>query len=235
MMGTTVLSRLALTVGGLTAVLLTPVFALSYFLAYGLPQEAPPGWLAHLQEPLTNAGLLDGSTAAYDRYGLFYCAAWILALAGLGGLLRPVWGTFTARLRRAWVVVITGLGVVAVGVFGDYAPASDLVGGVGFVLTGVGFLVAAVGCGLLGWALLRDRGAKPVTALGVGALGVVSMVGGLALVGHIPSGPGLGWVVGAIVLGLVRPRHTGPGPMRGRFPAPGQRTILPSEHRSTRG
>lgn len=195
------LARLALAGGGVAAVLLTPVFALSYFLAYGLPQESPPGWLAQLREPLTDAGLLDGSTVVYDRYGLFYGAAWILALAGLVGLLGPQWRTLTPRLRRAWTVVVTGLGVAGVGIFGDYAPVSDIVGGVGFVLTGVGFLIAAVGSGLLGWALRRDLGANPVTALGVGALGVVSLVGGMALVGHIPSGPGLGWVVGAIVLG----------------------------------
>lgn len=46
------LARLALAVGGMTAVLLTPVFALSYFLAHGLPQESPPGCLALLREPL---------------------------------------------------------------------------------------------------------------------------------------------------------------------------------------
>ena len=210
------LARLALGVGGVGAVLVTPVFALSYFLAYGLPQESPPDWLAQLREPLADAGLLDaGSTAVYDRYGLFYCAAWILALAGLVGLLRPQWRRFTPRLRRAWTVVVTGLGVVAVGIFGDYAPASDIVGGVGFVLTGVGFLIAAVGCGLLGWALRRDRGTNPVTALGVGALGLVTLVGGMALVGHIPSGPGLGWVAGAMVLGLARQRRSGSEPKRG--------------------
>lgn len=46
------LARLALAVGGMTAVLLTPVFALSYFLAHGLPQESPPGCPALLREPL---------------------------------------------------------------------------------------------------------------------------------------------------------------------------------------
>lgn len=209
------LARLGLAVGGVAAVVLTPVFALSYFLAYGLPQESPPGWLAQLREPLADAGLLEGSTAVYDRYGLIYGAAWVLALAGLVGLLLQEWRAFTPRLRRVWAVVVTGLGVVAVGILGDYAPVSDIVGGVGFVLTGVGFVIAAVGCGLLGWALRRDRGANPLMALGVGVLGVVSLVGGMALVGHIPSGPGLGWVFGAIVLGLARQRPSGVEPRLG--------------------
>jgi hypothetical protein len=202
------LARLALTLGGLFAVLLTPAFALSYFLAYDEPDESPPGWLAQLQEPLTDAGLLDhGSTVAYDRYGLLYLAAWVLALAGLAGLLRRARSQITTRLRRAWAVLVTGLGLVALGILGDYGASNDFVGGVGFLLTGLGFLCAAAGCGLLGWALRRDRGAHSWTALAVGALGVVSAVGGLALVGHIPSGPGLGFVCGAICLGL-----TGMGP-----------------------
>ncbi|MFZ1409895.1 MAG: hypothetical protein WAS07_00385 [Micropruina sp.] len=139
--------------------LLTPAFALSHYSAYGLPEEEPPGWLAHLREPLTAAGILDaGSTELYDVYGLLYGAAWILALAGLVGLLRPAWRTLTPRLRRALAVAVTGLGVVALGIFGDYAPANDIVGTVGFMLTGVGFLTAAVGCGMLGWALRSDRG-----------------------------------------------------------------------------
>jgi len=74
---------------------------------------------------------------------------------------------------------------------------------IGFLLTGVGFLIAAVGSALLGWALRRDGRLDPTAALGVAALGVTSLVGGMALVGHIPSGPGVGWVLGALVLGLA--------------------------------
>ena len=198
------LARLALVLGGAASLVLTPAFALSYCLAYGLPEESPPGWLAPLREPLTAAGLLEASSSAlYDLYGLGYCAAWILALTGLGGLLRPQWHTFTPRLRRALTTVVTGLGVVAVGIVGDYGPVGDIVGGVGFLLTGVGFLIAAIGSSLFGWALRRDRRLNALTALSPGALGVASLVGGTALVGHIPSGPGLGWVVGALVLGLA--------------------------------
>lgn len=210
------LARVALALGGVAAVLLTPAFALSYYSAYGLPEEEPPGWLEQLRGPLTAAGLLDaGSTELYDVYGLLYCAAWILALAGLVGLLRAEWRRFTPPLGRSWAAVISGLGFVAVGIFGDYAPASDIVGLVGFLLTGVGFLVAAVGCGLLGRALRRDRRANLVSALGVGSLGVVSLVGGIAVVGHIPSGPGLGWVAAAILLALSRRRLSGTGPKLG--------------------
>ena len=45
-------------------------------------------------------------------------------------------------------------------------------------------------------------------ALAVGLFGVVSLVGGMALVGHIPSGPGVGWVLGALGLGMAGRRPT---------------------------
>ena len=203
------LARLALTLGGAAALLLTPAFALSYFSAYSQPSELPPGWLAALRGPLTAAGLLEaGSTSVYDRYGLLYCAAWVLALAGFAGVLRRDWPALSVRRRRAWVVVVTGLSVVAVGIFGDYAPVGDLAGVVGFLLTGVGFLIAAVGSTLLGWELRRDRRLNAMMALGVGVFGVVSLVAGMALVGHIPSGPGVGWVLGALVLGMAGHRPT---------------------------
>jgi hypothetical protein len=199
-----VLARLALLLGGSVAVLITPAFALSYFLAYGVPGESPPDWLAQLEEPLTGAGLLQGgSAAAYDRYGQLYLVATVLAVAGLAALLLRRRPGASPGVRRAWAVLVAGLGLVELGILGDYAIPNDVVGGVGFVLTGVGFLVAAAGCGMLGRALRRDRAISPWSALGVGALGPVSVLGGMALVGHIPSGPGLGFALAATVLGVV--------------------------------
>ncbi len=73
----------------------------------------------------------------------------------------------------------------------------------GFGLTALGFLGTVAGCGLLAWALRRDRSINAWTALGVGALGVVSTGGGFALVGHIPSGLGSGFAAAALFLGLA--------------------------------
>jgi len=188
-------------VGGFTALLITPAFALSYFSAYAVPGESPSPWLAALQDTLAEAGLLEpGSETVYDRYGVLYLAAWVLALAGLVALVRPQLGLATPRLRRAWVGVLGCLALVAVGILGDYAVPNDVVGGVGFVLTGLGFLGATVAFALLGYALRRHIGASQGVASSVGALGVVSVVGGMALVRHIPSGPGLGFLLAAIVV-----------------------------------
>ena len=53
---------------------MTPVFALSYYGTYALPEEAPPSWSAGMQPFLASLGLLQpGDTGTYDRYGLVSC------------------------------------------------------------------------------------------------------------------------------------------------------------------
>lgn len=197
--------RLGLVIGGLGAVLLTPSFALSFFLSYGVPDEPAPGWLSSLAEPLTSAGLLDpGSYDAYDGHGLLYLACWSLALGGLVARSRHVRPGWSPRLRRGWSVLTGGLAAVLVGILGDYGAPTEVAGFLGFLVTGIGFLVASAGCVMVGWALHRDsRVGRPGAAV-VGGLGLVSTVGGLALVGHIPSGPGLGFAVAAVILGVTR-------------------------------
>lgn len=201
------LPRLALTLGGLLALFLTPAFSLSYFLSFGVEyDESPPGWLAQLQEPLLDAGLLEPAGSTYSLYGRLYLGACVLALAGLVGLLRREWSQFTPRLRRAWAVLLIGLGLVTLGILGEYGATTDSLNTLGFGFTILGVLGAVAGCGLLGWALRRDRRVSTWTAVGVSGFGVVSAVGGYALVSHIPSGLVLGFVGAAIVLGLAGPR-----------------------------
>ncbi|MFW5469536.1 hypothetical protein ACOCJ4_05760 [Knoellia sp. CPCC 206435] len=188
-------------VGGFTALLITPAFALSYFTAYAVPGESPRPWLAVLQNPLANAGLLEpGSISVYDSYGVLYLAAWVLALAGSVTLVRSQFGRAAPWLRRAWVGALGCLALVAVGILGDYAIPSDVVGSVGFVLTGLGFVGATVAFAFLGFALRRYIGASWWVAWSVAALGVVSVFGGMVLVGHVPSGPGSGFAVAAMVV-----------------------------------
>lgn len=51
--------------GGLTALVVTPVFALSFFTAYGSPDELRPGWLSLMETPL-NPGWGDRSRLDHD-------------------------------------------------------------------------------------------------------------------------------------------------------------------------
>ena len=99
--GVGILARLALILGGVGGVLLTPPFALSFFLSYGAGEQSR-AWLTRLRAPLLDAGLLVvGSESRYDAYGLLYLAAWGLALAGLVVLVRRHWAGWPSRLRRA--------------------------------------------------------------------------------------------------------------------------------------
>ena len=199
-------ARWVMALGGLLALLLTPPFALSYFSAYRTPSESPPAWLAGLEQPLTDAGLVEpGSPAMYNGYGLLYLVAWLIGLAGLIGVLTGEWPRFTVRLRRVWAVAVACLAVVAVGILGDYGLPGELGGVGGFALTVIGFLAAAVVFAFLGAALRRELRSTRRMAWCVGSLGIVSVVGGMALVGHIPSGPGWAFALAALIAGLTRP------------------------------
>lgn len=104
-------------VGGLSALLITPAFALSYFSACPMPGESPNWWLSALRTPLARLGLVgSGSSTVYDRYGILYLAAWLVALTGLAMLVRRQLDEVTARLRRAWLATLSCLALVAVGI-----------------------------------------------------------------------------------------------------------------------
>lgn len=197
--------------GGIIAVLLTPPFALSYYSAYPMPNESPPAWLAALRPMLTDAGLLEpGSAEVYDRYGMLFLGAWLIALAGLVGVLHDQWPRFGRATRRAWSVCVGCFGVVAVGIFGDYGLPDEVGSLAGFALTGIGLFAAAVALPFVGRALRRELGVRTRVAWGISVLGVVSIFGGFLLVGHIPSGPCLGFVVASFITGLTRPWRTAP-------------------------
>lgn len=204
-------ARWSLALGALTALLVTVPFALSYFSAYGSPEELPPPWLAALEDPLARAGaIVPGSTTVYDVYdvyGVIYLVAWVAGLSGLAAGLRTARPSLPDRLRRAWNLLLGSLALVGVGILGDYAVPHDLVGFVGFVLTCLGFVASALILPWLGLALRRDGVATLVTSLLVGALGAASVVGGTAVLGHTPSGPGLGFALAALALAVTRPER----------------------------
>jgi len=204
-------ARWVMALGGLLALLLTPPFALAYFAAYGTSRESPPAWLTSLQAPLVDAGLVElGSSAAYKGYGLLYLVAWLIGLTGLIGVLAGQWPRFTDRLRRAWTVAVGCLVVVGVGILCCYGLPESLCWVAVFALTVIGFMAAAVAFAVLGRRFRGELGSTRRLAWGIGLLGVVSVIGGMALVGHIPSGPGIGFALVALIAGVARPWRSVP-------------------------
>lgn len=187
--GGRVSARVGVVFGALAGLALTVPFAVAFEEAYGsggagfLPEDVVPWLFEH--------GLLGGdSKRVYDRYGVAYFLALVLVTASLAVLARPVRGG-----RR---VILVGLVVLCVGIFGDYAVPNDVVGGVGFLLEGIGFVVVAVGVGLL----VRER-AGSLTGAGAAVATLACMVTGGALTGHIPGGPGLTILTGALAFALL--------------------------------
>lgn len=183
-------ARLGVMFGALVGLALTLPFALAFQDAYGSGGAAGlvPG---RISPWLFEHGLLGGdSKAVYDRYGVAYLVALGLVTTSLFVLARPIRGG-----RR---VVLVGLVVLCVGIFCDYAVPNDAVGGVGFMLEGIGFLVVAVGVGLV----VRGR-AGALGGAGAALATLVCMASGGALTGHIPGGPGLTILMGALAFALL--------------------------------
>jgi hypothetical protein len=189
-------ARIGVALGAFLGLALTLPFAVAFHEAYdsgGAAGLVPPG----LSPWLFEHGLLGGdSEGVYDRYGVAYLVAIVLVTTSLFALARPV-----SEGRR---VVLVGLVVLCAGIFGDYAVPNDVVGGVGFLLEGIGFLVVGVGVGLV---VRRRAGALAGAAATLATL--ACMVTGNALTGHIPSGPGLTVLLGAIAFSLTPRRRNG--------------------------
>jgi len=199
-------ARIGVALGAFLGLALTLPFAVAFREAYdsgGSAGLVPPG----LSPWLFEHGLLGGDAeAVYDRYGVAYLVAIVLVTTSLFVLARPI-----CKGRR---VVLIGLVVLCAGIFGDYAVPNDVVGGVGFLLEGIGFIVVAVGVGLV----VRGRAGAPAGAAAtLGAL--ACMVAGGALTGHIPGGPGLTVLLGAVAFAILVDVGTD-GAANGDMPAP---------------
>lgn len=187
-----IVARVVVTLAALLGIAVTLPFAVAFQAAYGSSSEA--GFLAASLTPwLARHGLLGFDAAAvYDRYGVAYLVALGLVTACLAVLTPP------GRAGRR--VLIVGLVVLCTGLLGDYVVPNAAIGGIGFLLEGVGLLVTAVGFGLL---VHGQAGVAAGSGAALAALGC--MVAGTLATGHIPSGTGL--VIFACALVLALPGH----------------------------
>ncbi len=65
----------------------------------------------------------------------------------------------------------------------------------------LGFLIVALGTVVLGRAFYRDSGLGAFISFGVAMVGLISVVAGVLLVRHIPSGPAALLIITAVTIG----------------------------------
>lgn len=183
-----VAARLCLVLAAVLGFLLTIPFALAFNEAY---DSGRAGVLpARVADWTRDRGLLGGDAAAiYDRYGVLYLLVLGLVTVSLVLVVRPV-----SAGTRALVV---GLLILCAGVLLDYVVPNDYIGAVGFMLEQLGFVAVAVAVGLI----VRVRSGRLAAMAATLAVLACMVVGGV-LTGHVPSGPGLTILVGALAVGL---------------------------------
>ena len=180
----------------------TPWFALAYFPAYGTSVgESPPPWADWFDWPTLIAA--DTSVDAYNRYGIVFGVALAVVAVSLAVAVSRQVDAGTGA-RNAWKVITAGLGAVAVGSILEYGFDAFLDPTWGFFLENLGFLTMIVGTVMLGVSLKREHGIGVAAASVVAASGVVAVVLGLLLAGHLPSGPALIPILACIVIGWTR-------------------------------
>lgn len=194
------LERAGMVVGGLVALIVTPSFSRAYFSAYGYSiGEQPPPWLASDWWPV----LLPGSNRVdtYNRHGVVFGIAMLVAAVSFGLYLRRTVAPGTG-VRRAWRITVFALLAVAIGSILEYGLGNLVDPGYGFGLELIGFLAIVVGTIRLAIALRREQ-EMPLPALVLVALsGLIVVIAGMLLVGHIPSGPASLMLVFLIVVGV---------------------------------
>ena len=138
----------------------------------------------------------------YQNYGQLYSLVIPLTIPALLALKKQI-GTDTRLALWGWRVFFGGLLVYGLGVFGDYWPNQNTFWvGIGFLFEMIGAVVFGVGAILYGIAAIK--GNRVSRWIGFGLVGIAPLgVIGLIVLGHIPTGPLLGYVMFWLVVGSL--------------------------------
>ena len=181
--------------GAIIAILISAPISIAYFRAYGNSVGEPtPVWLAALESALPT--LLDFAerTRVYQTYGRIFLVTILLTMPGLLCLKGQI-GTSTRLSRWGWRTFFAGVLFMALGIFGDYCcDQNGFWVSTGFALEMVGMVVLWLGAVLYGVAALREDNVPRWIGgllIGIAPVGIL----GLGILGHIPSGPLLGYFI----------------------------------------
>ncbi|HUF39732.1 MAG TPA: hypothetical protein VMN57_14500 [Anaerolineales bacterium] len=181
------------------ALLITLPFTLAYFLAY----DDPTAWMWEL---IHNSGPLlkfDSRSVVYATYGKLYSTLLPLTAPAFFYLDRNFGpGRDSRSALWGYRLLVGGMFLGALGIIGDYWPAQDSWWiGAGFMAEMIGILLIWIGSLLYGRTLQKTDGLGKRIGLGwmlVPAGGIL----GLTVLGHIPSGPLLGYAGFWLVIGM---------------------------------
>jgi len=183
-------------VGGFMAIVLTPPFAIAYFIAYPGFDTVPP-WVVDNLLALAPLLAFDTPVAVYNTYGKVFDVVYALFLPAAFAL-HHLHRHARARLEKVgFGILVVGLTATFLGVAGDY-----WLDGAGFMIEFLGLLILALGASLYGIALLRSNRMPRGWSWSLVACGPGSFVS-FALIGHVPSGQTFPFAVCWVMLGVL--------------------------------
>jgi hypothetical protein len=189
-------------IGGVVALLVTPVFAASYLDA----EEESPTFLIDGIRPVVDPLLGFASVdTVYRIYGLLYLVATGLMFIGFLALRADIRGRSTGLGSRGLTVAFVGWVMVLIGLVGDYGigdALGDEIHIAAFLIETLGILIVLIGLLLVGIGARRS-GILPgwvswplIVALPLGIIGLI-------LLSHLPSGPMLGLNIASVIVGYA--------------------------------
>jgi len=191
---------LAAIAGGLLAVVLTVPFASAYYPAYAIEGESPPRWLKSLEPELGSLLTFAAPVRVYELYGKIFNVVYLLILPAVFSLHRLHQEGSSPKEMWAFRVLVGGLIATSIGVAGDYWA-----NGIGFPIEVLGLLATIVGTTLYGVATLRS-GVLPRWSSWLLVAGGPGAFAGMAVTGHLPSGPTLLFAVSWLAVGILLSR-----------------------------
>lgn len=187
---------LAAVVGGLTAIILTPLFASAYYSAYP-GHDIPPFWVQPLKPALGALLTFASPEEVYTFYGRLFNLVYLFMLPAVFGLHYLHRGAGTRAEKWGFYLLVIGLLATFIGVAGDYWA-----NGAGFFVELLGLIVLSIGAAVYGVATLSSKVIPHWLAwLLVACLPGVFVF--MPLIGHIPSGPTFLFAASWLIVGYM--------------------------------
>jgi len=194
-------SKLIAQLASILALLISPLFSIAYFRAYGNSfGEITPDWLLAIGRALPKLLDFAQSRDVYQTYGRIFSIILLLTIPRLIFLINLM-GNSSGISRWGARILSTGVIISGVGISAEYwLNPNSWWSNTGFGLEILGALLLWLGAITFGIATFRSEKKNRFIGIALIAIAPLGIIGMFTL-GHIPSGPVFGYFAILLILG----------------------------------